>query len=55
MGRIYDLRGPFTLLAVVRSPPRPRCFFAFSADECWWIWVGVAIWGVVNGVLGLHR
>jgi MFS family permease len=48
MGRIYDLRGPFTLLAVPVAAA--ASVLAFSQTVLW-IWVGVAIWGVVNGVL----
>jgi MFS family permease len=48
MGRVYDRRGAYVLLAV----PVAACVaaLAFSANATL-VWVGVAIWGVVNGVL----
>ena len=47
-GRIYDRRGPAVLLAV----PIAAGFAAIAfADRAWLVWLGVAIWGVVNGVL----
>ncbi|MGN6161952.1 MAG: MFS transporter [Marmoricola sp.] len=48
MGRVYDRRGPLTLLAVPIAAAVSAIAFAHSAL---WIWVGVAIWGIVNGVL----
>jgi MFS family permease len=48
MGRVYDRRGPLTLLAVPIAAA--GSVIAFSEDAIW-IWVGVAIWGIVNGVL----
>lgn len=48
MGRIYDRRGPLTLLAVPVAAAVSVIAFTHSAL---WIWIGVAIWGVVNGVL----
>lgn len=48
MGRVYDRRGPTTLLAVPIAAAASAIAFAHSALL---IWVGVAIWGVVNGVL----
>lgn len=48
MGRVYDKRGPIVLLAV---PLAAACSaIAFTGDRTL-VWVGVAIWGVVNGVL----
>lgn len=48
MGRLYDRRGAYVLLAV----PVAACAsaIAFGANAVL-VWVGVAIWGVVNGVL----
>ncbi|MGN6723441.1 MAG: MFS transporter [Marmoricola sp.] len=48
MGRVYDRRGPMTLLAVPIAAAVSAIAFAHSAL---WIWIGVAIWGIVNGVL----
>ena len=48
MGRVYDNRGPLTLLAVPAAAAVSAIAFAHSAL---WIWIGVAIWGIVNGVL----
>lgn len=48
MGRVYDQRGPLTLLAVPVAAAVSAIAFAHSAL---WIWIGVAIWGIVNGVL----
>ncbi|MBI5340924.1 MAG: MFS transporter [Mycolicibacterium rufum] len=48
MGRIYDRRGPLTLLAV---PVAAACSaVAFTANPAL-VWIGVAVWGIVNGVL----
>ena len=48
MGRVYDRRGAYVLLAV----PVAACAaaIAFGANAAL-VWLGVAIWGVVNGVL----
>jgi MFS family permease len=48
MGRVYDRRGAHVLLAV----PVAACAaaIAFGANALL-VWLGVAIWGVVNGVL----
>ncbi|MCW2755672.1 MAG: Major Facilitator Superfamily transporter [Marmoricola sp.] len=48
MGRVYDRRGPLTLLAV---PVAAGVSVLALTDRVWLIWVGVAVWGVVNGVL----
>ena len=48
MGRIYDRSGPRTLLAVPIAAG--ASVIAFSQNVVW-VWVGVAIWGIVNGVL----
>lgn len=48
MGRVYDTRGPLTLLAVPVAAAAAAIAFAHNAPL---IWVGVAIWGIVNGVL----
>jgi MFS family permease len=48
MGRVYDRRGPLTLLAVPIAAAASAVAFTNSAL---WVWIGVAIWGVVNGVL----
>jgi MFS family permease len=48
MGRVYDSWGPLTLLAVPVAAG--ASVLAFSRSVLW-IWIGVAIWGVVNGVL----
>jgi MFS family permease len=47
-GRVYDRRGAYVLLAV----PVAACAaaIAFGANAAL-VWLGVAIWGVVNGVL----
>lgn len=47
-GRLYDRRGPLILLAV---PLAAIASAAAFADDVAWVWVGVAVWGVVNGVL----
>ena len=47
-GRAYDRRGPRVLLLV---PAAASCAaIAFSANAVL-VWAGVAIWGVVNGIL----
>lgn len=48
MGRVYDRRGPLTLLAVPIAAAVSAIAFT---DNIVWVWIGVAIWGVVNGVL----
>jgi MFS family permease len=48
MGRLYDRRGPRVLLVVPVAAGVSAIAFTDSATL---IWVGVAIWGVVNGVL----
>jgi len=48
MGRVYDRLGPWTLLAVPLAAA--ASVIAFT-DDVVLVWIGVAIWGVVNGVL----
>ena len=48
MGRVYDRSGPQTLLAV---PIAASVSVIAFTHNVLWIWVGVAVWGVVNGVL----
>lgn len=48
MGRFYDRRGPKVLLVVPVAAG--AAVIAFSQNAAL-VWVGVAIWGVVNGVL----
>ena len=48
MGRLYDRRGPMVLLVV---PLAAACSAIAFSDNATLVWVGVAIWGVVNGVL----
>jgi MFS family permease len=48
MGRVYDRRGAQVLLAV----PVAACAAALAfGPNAAMVWIGVAIWGVVNGVL----
>lgn len=47
-GRVYDKKGPLVLLAVPLAAAVSAIAFTSSAL---WVWLGVAIWGVVNGVL----
>ena len=48
VGRMYDRRGARVLLAV----PVTACAAALVfSDRVWLIWLGVAVWGIVNGVL----
>jgi MFS family permease len=48
IGHAYDRRGPAVLLAV----PIAACGAALAfASFVWLIWVGVAIWGMVTGIL----
>jgi MFS family permease len=48
VGRLYDARGPIVLLAVPIAAALSAV--AFSTDIAL-VWAGVAVWGVVNGVL----
>lgn len=48
MGRVYDRRGPLTLQAV---PVAAACSAVAFTDNPALVWIGVAVWGVVNGVL----
>lgn len=48
VGRIYDRRGPRVLLAVPVAAAVAAIAFGSTVAL---VWVGVAIWGVVNGVL----
>jgi MFS family permease len=48
VGRMYDRRGPAVLVAV---PVAAAVSVIAFADSAVLVWVGVAIWGVVNGVL----
>jgi MFS family permease len=48
MGRYYDRRGPWVLLVVPCAAGSSAIAFT---DNATLVWVGVAIWGVVNGVL----
>ena len=48
MGRIYDRRGPTVLLAVPVAASAAAV--AFTSNTAL-IWTGVAIWGLVNGIL----
>jgi MFS family permease len=48
MGRFYDRRGPVVLLVVPVAAGLSSIAFT---DNAILVWVGVAIWGVVNGVL----
>ena len=48
MGRVYDRRGPRALLAVPVAAGVAAIAFT---DNPTLVWVGVAVWGVVNGVL----
>jgi MFS family permease len=48
IGSVYDRRGPVVLLMV----PIAACGAALAfANVAWLVWVGVGIWGMVNGVL----
>ncbi|HYQ46198.1 MAG TPA: MFS transporter [Polyangiaceae bacterium] len=48
IGHVYDRRGPRVLLAV----PIAACGAALAfADSAWLVWVGVAVWGMVSGIL----
>ena len=48
MGRVYDRRGPKVLLVVPVAACAAAIAFTHNATL---VWVGVAVWGVVNGVL----
>jgi MFS family permease len=48
MGRVYDRRGPKVLLVVPVAAGLAAIAFT---DHPTLVWVGVAVWGVVNGVL----
>jgi MFS family permease len=48
VGHAYDRRGPVVLLLVPVAAGGAALAFA---DAAWLVWLGVAIWGVVNGVL----
>ena len=48
VGRLYDRRGPMVLLAVPLAAS--VSVLAFTTDVTL-VWVGVAIWGLVNGVM----
>jgi len=48
MGRVYDARGPRVLLVVPVAAAVAAVAFTHDATL---VWVGVAVWGVVNGVL----
>ena len=48
MGRVYDRRGPRVLLVVPVAAGVAAIAFT---DNATLVWVGVAVWGVVNGVL----
>ncbi|MEP6599569.1 MAG: MFS transporter [Actinomycetota bacterium] len=47
-GRMYDRRGPRVLLAVPAAAAAAAIAFSNTA---YLVWIGVAVWGVVNGVL----
>ena len=47
-GRVYDRRGPSVLLVVPVAAGVAGIAFA---DRAWLVWLGVAVWGIVNGVL----
>lgn len=48
VGHVYDRRGPIVLLAVPIAAAGAALAFADSAGL---VWLGVAIWGMVNGIL----
>ena len=48
MGRVYDRRGPKVLLVVPVAACGAAVAFTHNATL---VWLGVAVWGVVNGVL----
>ena len=48
MGRVYDRRGPRVLLVVPVAAGAAAVAFTHDATL---VWIGVAVWGVVNGIL----
>lgn len=48
VGHVYDRRGPVTLVAVPIAAAASAIAFTTNATL---VWIGVAIWGIVNGVL----
>lgn len=48
MGPVYDWRGPKVLLV---APVAAALSAVAFTDKATLVWVGVAVWGVVNGVL----
>ena len=48
MGRVYDRHGPKVLLVVPVAACGAAIAFSHNATL---VWLGIAIWGVVNGVL----
>ncbi|GAB4003640.1 MFS transporter [Nocardioides ultimimeridianus] len=48
VGTVYDARGPVVLLAVPLAAIASVGAFSLTA---WVVWAGVAVWGMVNGVL----
>lgn len=48
VGRIYDRRGALVLLAVPLAGAAAAVAFTTHVG---WLWAGVGIWGIVNGVL----
>jgi len=48
MGRVYDRRGPKVLLVVPIAAAAAAVAFTHQALL---VWIGVAIWGIVNGIL----
>jgi len=48
VGRWYDRHGPVVLLAVPVAAGLAAISFA---NRVWLVWLGVAVWGIVNGVL----
>jgi MFS family permease len=48
VGRVYDVQGPRVLFAV---PVAAAASVVAFLDHVAWLWIGVAVWGVVNGVL----
>ena len=48
VGHVYDRQGPRVLLIV----PIAACGAALAfADSAWLVWLGVAVWGMVSGIL----
>lgn len=48
VGRLYDRNGPRVLLIAPFAAAGASVAFT---DRAWLVWTGVAIWGIVNGVL----